>query len=131
VLQVAQRERGAGDWSNYVPPSATLAAIAARSRAANGSISAALQLHAPPQQLALPSSEPAAGPAPLPALLRERLAARGIATEPQAAPAAAAAAPAAPAAHTAYAAAAAAPPPLPPGWVRAQRSCADAAPATC
>jgi hypothetical protein len=112
ALQVSQKERGAGDWSNYVPPSQTLAAIAARAREHNGTVVAAPQLRAAPQPAAAAAAEApppaAAGHVPLPPLLRERLAARGIITDEPSAPAAAPEAAPAPAA----------PPPLPPGWVR-------------
>jgi hypothetical protein len=115
ALQAGHKEKGAGDWSNYVPPSQTLAAIAARSRAQNGTISAPPQLTA--SASAAPAAEaPAAGGAPLPPLLLERLAARGIVAQPGAGATAAPPAPvdAAPATP-------AAPPPLPDGWVRAAR----------
>ncbi|PRW45720.1 Polyglutamine-binding 1 [Chlorella sorokiniana] len=73
----AAKERGAGDWANYQPPSAVLQAVQQRQAAAPAPAAAAPAVAAAPQAAAAP---PAAqgGQRDLPPALRARLAARGI-----------------------------------------------------
>ena len=107
AAHAADKERGAGDWAAYQPPSAVLQAVAAKQQQQ--------------QQQAVPATAPAAAPAAggareLPPALRARLAARGIlpaGDAPSAGGGGAGAAAAAPAAVAAGQG------PLPPGWYQA------------
>ena len=99
----AAKERGAGDWANYQPPSAVLQAVQQRQAAAPPAA-------APPAAAAAPqaAAAPAAaqgGQRELPPALRARLAARGILPKDEGANGSAAASEDAG--------------PLPPGWHQA------------
>lgn len=89
----AVKERGAGDWANYQPPSAVLAAVQQRQAqqgyaqppgppAATAAPAAPAPAFAAPAAVAVPAAAPAAaavsGKRELPPAMRARLAARGI-----------------------------------------------------
>ncbi len=111
----AAKERGAGDWANYQPPSAVLQAVQQRQAAAPAAVAAApAPAAAAPASAAAAAPQAAAAPAAaqggqreLPPALRARLAARGILPKDEGANGSAAAA----ASEDAG--------PLPPGWHQA------------